>query len=130
MPESPKIGSTLRHNQPETGTSINTVEKTPAKRKLPNDSRIKSPSDTTLYVPALKLVDSSQQGNEVIDKISHFVESICFEQSAKSPISDKRSAGDLRHVINVGVAGADPNPQPGTSNDTRHLGRQNKGLTN
>ena len=63
-------------------------------------------------------------------KISHFVESIRFEQSAKSPISDKRSAGDLRHVINVGVAGADPNPQPGTSNDTRHLGRQNKGLTN
>ena len=92
--------------------------------------RIRSPSDTTLYAPALKLIDGKGGENEIIDKISNFVESIRFEQSGKSPISEKRGQGDLRRVIqgrssNMGGIDKQKQNNPGTP-DQLELSKEEK----
>ena len=62
------------------------AEKTPRKETVTpkkngkTGEMIKSPSDTTIYAPALNKVNKNPQGNiEIIDKISNFVEGIRLE---------------------------------------------------
>ena len=56
---------------------------------------MKSPSDTTLYAPALKRVDGSILNDKLIDKISNFIEGIRMEaehkQQTRSPVSRRES---------------------------------------
>ena len=40
---------------------------------------VKSPSDTTLYAPTLQKLPSSNDNNELVERISNFVEGICLE---------------------------------------------------
>ena len=64
--------------------------KTPVKQSRPGQGTpIKSPSDTTIYTPALSRMDPIEGQNHIIDKISNFVEGIRIETDKRrgSPAS-------------------------------------------
>ena len=64
--------------------------KTPVKQSRPGQGTpIKSPSDTTIYAPALSRTDPIEGHNQIIDKISNFVEGIRIETDKRrgSPAS-------------------------------------------
>ena len=60
-----------------------------------NKSLIKSPSDTTIYAPALRKIAEDQQSDNVLEKISNFVESIHLDVSRK-PQRDQASTSTAR----------------------------------
>ena len=64
--------------------------KTPVKQSRPGQGTpIKSPSDTTIYAPALSRTDPTEGQNQIIDKISNFVGGIQIETDKRrgSPAS-------------------------------------------
>ena len=72
-----------------------------------SDNIVKSPSDTTIYVPALK---HGKRVDDVVNKISDFVESIHIESTRK----DKHNQGDIDSGIPL------TNDQPDEESHTRH----------
>ena len=83
-----------------TGSAASQTPKIPDKRVKTTVSLVKSPSDTTLYAPALRRVevreDNLNRQRELIDKISNFVEDVRLEESAKrtSQAHDVNAAGN------------------------------------
>ena len=70
-----------------TGSAASQTPKIPDKGVKTTVSLVKSPSDTTLYAPALHRAevreDNLNRQRELIDKISNFVEDVRLEESAK-----------------------------------------------
>ena len=64
-----------------------------------NVNTLKSPSDTTIYVPALKRVDETKESQEIITKISNFVDNICINSGGRSSHKDGKSP--LAQPLNV-----------------------------
>ena len=61
---------------------------------------VKSPSDSTLYTPALQKIKEHEAANHIIDKISNFVESIrvgstMSPQSLCTPTKDQQQQPQL-----------------------------------
>ena len=63
---------------------------TPVNKKAVNQGKspVKSPSDTTLYVPALRQLHNQNESEGIIEKISNFVEGIRFDSQRRV---DRRS---------------------------------------
>ena len=61
--------------------SVNSPTMEASKRGSPQI--IKSPSDTTIYVPALHKINEADNAEEIMDKVSNFVESMRIENQHK-----------------------------------------------
>ena len=81
----------------------------------------KLPSDTTLYSPGLRKATSDQEDN-LIEKISNFVENIRLENNRRSV----SSGGDMRRVIEQRKNGHST-PLPPASN-LAHSSRQQRNV--
>ena len=81
------------------------------KHKANVPEKIKSPSDTTLYNPALKRAACA---DDIIDKISNFVESIRIE-SEMGREGNTRRDGTPGASVRAGGASEVQHPQPSTS---------------
>ena len=75
---------------------------------------IKSPSDTTIYAPALKKISESNQASNVIDKISNFVEIIRMEADDNCRTTPQKRAVMVNPVMPLNSA-QNFDPQPGCS---------------
>ena len=84
-----------------------------------NVSAMKSPSESTVYAPALNQADQPQ--SEVIDKISNFVEGIRLETTARSsratPCHTPEAGSSGQRMVNTGSGNASSN-----KNDDPNLG--------
>ena len=100
-----------------TGTDQNKMHKRNIIRNTqqsPILNKIKSPSDTTIYAPGLKRVNTNNRHDNVnlIDRILNFVENVRLETTGTP----------RRHVIDTGLRQQIPDvqqPQPGPSGETR-----------
>ena len=85
-------GNTVKGNSKNNGVEVVAREQSKAETPIRNKSPvIKSPSDTTIYTPALK---KGREQDNLINKISNFVESIRLESQRNSPAEQ-----DTRNVI-------------------------------
>ena len=89
---------------PQRNSEINpkVVERTPK-------NTVKSPSDTTIYALALKLIPGKDKETELIDKISNFVESVIIEQLASPRPTECTAKNTPERRVER------PQPQPGCS---------------
>ena len=70
----------------------------PAKQAMAQHKTLKSPSDTTIYAPALKLTSPTKDPqNAIFDKISNFVESV--RQECGPHRNGTPGGGDQRRVL-------------------------------
>ena len=63
-------------------------------RSKGNSQVMKSPSDTTIYKPAL--MKGASESNEIINKISNFVEGIRIQSSSRKQTPDQRGSHKVR----------------------------------
>ena len=70
-----------RENANATIAATTGVVPSPIRAPVPG---IKSPSDSTLYTPALQRVNNAKQADDLLNKISNFVEGIRIEQGHSS----------------------------------------------
>ena len=81
---------------------------------------VKSPSESTLYIPALKKVADRNVANNVIDKISNFVESIRMDSfNEETPVRDESPMMDQD----------EPQPLPGPSGYIQRKDKNDQGKT-
>ena len=86
------------------------------KSKSNSTNFVKSPSDTTLYTPAVQRVTENKRVEDMINKISNFVEEIRNQSAQQSEPRDRRPpAGDSRMVKRKLNMKEDDDIQPGTS---------------
>ena len=93
----------VHENRKEAGKDDNLInvqsDQLESNQKLmPKLNTIKSPSDTTIYAPAMKLAD--RQNCKIIDKISNFVESVRFEQTNRD--NETRVPGRESREVTLG----------------------------
>ena len=96
---------------------------TPIKRIQKTTSPFKSPSDTMIYAPMLnRVAESERNENELIDKISNFVEGIRLQTSRRrdSDQSTPRSSSHRNRVEHRPDQDRDRSPQAGTSREDPH----------
>ena len=84
----------------------------PSDRNVPQVSHIKSPSDTTIYTPALK---RGGNGNKIIQRISNLVESMQLDEEERS---------GTRHHGEIGVLQHDPDHQDGMEEEPQPSTRE------
>ena len=95
-------------NSPQKGTDVIPVNGTSGNKTGKDNTLLKSPSDTTLYAPALRKLPPNTcvtNKDELIDRISNFVEEIHFEgdeQRRESGVS-RRKMPDVRPTRNQTV---------------------------
>ena len=95
-------------NSPQKGTDVIPVNVTSGNKTGKDNTLLKSPSDTTLYAPALRKLPPNTcvtNKDELIDRISNFVEEIHFEgdeQRRESGVS-RRKMPDVRPARNQTV---------------------------
>ena len=92
---------------------VTPLRKTNVSCKLPG---VKSPSDSTLYTPALKRVSETRQANDMLNRITTFVEGIRLESTGgtskdHTPTREVRdtdvAAGDRREVVHREISDAE-----------------------
>ena len=111
-------GMQLTHLEPDTELSGKDQNKTPQRNKnrnipqSPNTNKLKSPSDTTIYIPGLKkaIASDGHENINLIDRISNFVENVRLETTGTP----------RRQVIDTGMRQQLPEvqPQPRPSGET------------
>ena len=107
-----------RENSPQFSRMKTTPDKAMAKQNKvyhPNGRQIKSPSDTMLYMLALKQAkQSSNQADRLINQISDFVENIRLEtEGQESRFSSGMASSKRRHLQDKGVQ-----PEASTSQES------------
>ena len=73
----------ITKNNVNTVNDVNDENRACCMMRENNVGSMKSPSDTTIYAPALKRVDETKESQEIINKISNFVDNIHIQHWGK-----------------------------------------------
>ena len=111
-----RVAQKTKGRSGETEPSVN-AEKgglTP-KRRSTMIQQVKSPSDTTIYAPALKKLvgNTVNEGDHLIERISNFVEEIRLETASREQTPKRASGRDLQQQRDVWDCKAGTSDQSG-----------------